>query len=131
MLSGLAGDDRLLGGAGADALSGGEGADVLEGGAGDDALDGGLGADLLAGGAGADRLTGDAEDTVTYAGSEEGVLVSLANGQASGGDAEGDTIVGISNLTGSDRTDTLIGDAQANALEGGGGADVLAGLGRQ
>ncbi len=44
-LSGLAGNDRLIGGTANDVLAGGEGADQLEGRGGDDQLFGGLGND--------------------------------------------------------------------------------------
>lgn len=57
-LSGLGGNDILLGGSASDTLSGGEGDDVLLGGAGADVLGGGLGRDILIGGSGADTLTG-------------------------------------------------------------------------
>ena len=53
------------------------------------------GNDRLVGGAGADRLEGDSgEDTVSYAGSAAAVTVDLSAGTASGGDAEGDVLLG-------------------------------------
>jgi Ca2+-binding RTX toxin-like protein len=63
VLSGEAGQDRLMGGEkqdmliggdGADSLYGREGNDTLQGGSGDDWLDGGLGSNVLVGGAGSD-----------------------------------------------------------------------------
>lgn len=45
----------------------------------------------------------------------------------SGGDAEGDLLIDIENLTGSAHADTLIGDGGNNVLEGGAGADHLDG----
>ena len=74
-------------------LTGNSGANVLTGLDGNDTLDGGAGADTLDGGAGT--------DTASYAASSSGVTVSLAAGTASGGDAEGDTLISIENLTGS------------------------------
>jgi len=97
------------------------------GGSGDDTLIGGGGADVLRGGEGADLLTGGAgSDTASYATSKDGVTVDLSdNGNNSGGDALGDTLAGIENLTGSDLDDNLIGDDNANILDGGNGNDTL------
>ncbi len=81
---------------------------------------------VLAGLAGADILDGGAGvDTATYAASNAGVDVSLTTGHASGGHAEGDTLVAIENLTGSSHADTLEGDAGANTLNGGAGIDTV------
>jgi Ca2+-binding RTX toxin-like protein len=63
------------------------------------------------------------------AGSTAGVRVNLATGAVSGGDATGDTLRGIENLTGSGHSDTLTGDLGNNALNGGDGADTLGGGG--
>ena len=113
-------DDNLLDGrAGADALSGAAGADTLLGADGDDTLTGGAGADILSGGAGA--------DTADYTGSDGGVSVSLATPAASGGDAQGDVLSSIENLTGGDGNDALEGNDGANRLLGGRGADTLTG----
>ncbi|MEO5374344.1 MAG: cadherin-like domain-containing protein, partial [Alphaproteobacteria bacterium] len=115
----LSGIENLIGSAFADTLTGDAGANLLSGGAGDDTLNGGAGADTLDGG------TGD--DTASYAGSSAGVAVNLAAGTAQGGDATGDRLVSIENLTGSSFADTLTGDAGANTLTGGAGADTLDG----
>ena len=48
-----------------------------------------------------------------------GVNVSLMTGLGSGGDAEGDTLSTIENLTGSNLDDTLEGSAANNVLAGG------------
>ncbi|MDQ2953861.1 MAG: M10 family metallopeptidase C-terminal domain-containing protein, partial [Pseudomonadota bacterium] len=48
-----------------------------------------------------------------------GVNVSLMTGLGSGGDADGDTLVKIENLTGSNFDDTLEGNAGNNVLAGG------------
>ena len=91
-------------------------------------LDGGAGDDILIGGAGADRLIGGAGiDTASYAASAAGVTVNLATGVGSGGDAQGDTLSGIENLTGSNSADNLTGDNNSNTLMGNGGNDVLIG----
>ncbi len=85
--------------------------------------------DAGSGGGGAgDTLDGGAgTDTASYEGSAQGIYVDLDLGTATGGDAEGDTLTNIENLTGSDHDDTLIGDAGANVLNGGDGADTLDG----
>jgi Ca2+-binding RTX toxin-like protein len=114
------GNDLLYGGAGNDQLFGGGGNDILTGGVGDDSLTGGTGGDTLDGGAGI--------DTVSYLNSTAAVTVRLWDGTATGGDASGDTLTGIENITGSQPgNDTLVGDAQANVLNGAGGADTLNG----
>jgi Ca2+-binding RTX toxin-like protein len=89
-------------------IIGNSGANVLTGGPGADTLDGGLG-----------------KDTASYATSAAPVWVSLAGGIASGGDAQGDVLIGIENLTGSHFNDTLEGDAGNNVLKGGGGIDTV------
>lgn len=98
---------------------GGAGADVLTGGAGNDILIGGAGADTLNGGVGI--------DTASYAGAAGAVTVDLSNAANNTGDAAGDKLIGIENLTGSDNDDKLVGNAGSNVLEGGLGADTLLG----
>ena len=83
---------------------------------------------VLEGGAGADQLDGGrGNDTASYAGSSLAVTVNLATGSALGGDAQGDQLISIENLIGSDYGDTLTGDTRSNILEGGAGADRLDG----
>lgn len=103
-------NNSLTGTAGANRLSGLDGDDTLTGGAGADTLDGGTGI-----------------DTASYAGSAAGVAVDLSTGTGSGGDAAGDMLIGIENLTGSSHADTLLGDGGANRLDGGAGNDGLTG----
>ena len=144
-LWGLGGNDMLRGRDGPDKLYGGDGDDDLDGGDEDDTLEGGPGADTLTGAGGA--------DTASYAGSMMGVTVRLHNGQAMGGDAEGDTwgdmvtvdytmpaedpedppvdmeetVPDIIHLTGSGMADILAGDSRKNTIMGGGGDDKLYG----
>jgi len=99
------------------AFDGGAGNDELTGGGLDDTLEGGAGADVISGGGG--------NDTASYAGSNNGVSVNLGTDTASGGDAEGDSLSSIENLTGSSHDDTLVGDGGANVLSGGAGNDTL------
>jgi Ca2+-binding RTX toxin-like protein len=119
-LTGDGGANILTGGLGNDRLAGGVGLDTLYGGSADDTLAGGSGADLLSGGAGI--------DLADYSGSGAAVNVNLTNvGAQSGGDAAGDTVSGVENLTGSDFNDTLTGDGDTNILTGGLGNDSLSG----
>ncbi len=132
-----ANDDYVRAGDGNDTVAAGAGNDIIYGGNGNDALDGGLGADtiygeagndLLYGGAGADLLDGGAGlDTASYTTSSAAVNVNLETGSASGGDAAGDTLYGIENLTGSSYDDSLTGNYLANQLDGGAGNDFLYG----
>jgi len=120
--------DEIHAGAGNDTVYGLVGADKIYGDAGDDKLDGGQGSDWLVGGEGSDELTGGSgSDTASYEGSSSGVNVDLAAGTASGGDALGDVLGSIENLSGSAAADTLRGDAGANRLDGGAGNDVIEG----
>ncbi|WP_051249299.1 calcium-binding protein [Inquilinus limosus] len=122
------GFNELIGGAYDDELSGGAGADKLHGGAGADSLGSGAGADVLYGGAGADVLYGgDGIDIASYFTGSTGVVVDLATGTASGGDAQGDSLLLIENLSGSQGDDHLTGDALANTLQGWKGNDEMTG----
>ena len=122
--------ENVTGGIGNDTLLGDTGANTLSGLAGNDILNGREGNDILIGGAGADQLTGGlGSDTASYAGSAAAVDVNLSISYAAFGDAAGDLLTGIENLTGSAGGDTLIGDGNANVIEGGAGADWLSGLG--
>lgn len=107
---------RMTGGVGDNALIGLEGNDTLEGGGGDDVLVGGPGADVMTGGAG--------RDLADHAGSPQGVTVNLTTGRGSGGDAEGDILTGIEDVTGSRHDDVLTGNGAANALRGDAGRDL-------
>lgn len=117
LLKGNRGNDAIYGRGGADSLSGDQGDDILDGGAGRDQIHGGFGS-----------------DTATYENSWRGVQVVLGdqqssswNGSAYGGDATGDRLYSIENLTGSRWMDRLTGNKGDNILNGGGAADVMAG----
>ena len=128
ILLGRGGDDTLRGDDGDDTLRGGDGNDWLYGGGGGDTLDGGDGNDWLYGGGGSDTLDGgDGADTAHYTESDAGVTINLATGVSSGGHAQGDTLISIAGLAGSDYADTLTGNAFANLLIGHGGNDTLIG----
>ena len=120
--------ERALGGVGDDHITGNIIDNDLVGNAGDDTLLGGPGNDTLHGGPGGDILDGHTgSDTADYSDSPAGVDVRLGANIALGGDATGDTLISIENLTGSPYQDTLTGDAGDNTLEGGPGADRLEG----
>jgi Ca2+-binding RTX toxin-like protein len=126
--------DFLIGDNYSNSLSGFPGSDTLKGGGGSDLLWGGSGDDMLKGGGGADYLDGDSGgtpsiDTASYADSDEGVFVSIFFSTGRGGDAEGDTLVRIENVTGSNHDDDLEGDDGVNVLRGSSGDDELEGLG--
>lgn len=95
---------------------------VITGNSGANVIEGGGEADILSGGSGI--------DTLSYAGSAQGVSVTLVAGKeavVSGGDAAGDKALGFENVLGSAHADVLTGDAGVNVLDGNGGADSLAG----
>ena len=123
------------GGDGADKITGKEGYfNHLYGGAGNDwliAADGNLVSELE-GGLGADRLDGgnSLKATATYANSKAGVTVEITDdgSKNKGGDAEGDSLVAITNLIGSKFGDTLTGNVADNTLKGAEGNDTLLGL---
>ena len=118
-LTGNAADNRIEGRDGNDKLGGAGGADSLFGGNGSDTLLGGAGADLLDGGIGRDRAS--------YRESASGVTADLGLPSRNTGEAAGDVYVGIEDLEGTGRNDTLGGDDQANALYGLGGSDRIEG----
>ena len=96
----------------------------------DDVLTGDAMSNRLEGGAGADRLDGGSGmDWVLYLGSPAGVTVDLMAGTGAGGDAEGDALANVENITGSDYADVLTGNAGVNHLDGAQGDDVLRGNG--
>lgn len=122
------GSDRLYGGTGNDWLRGHDGADFLFGEDDNDRLVGDAGGDRLDGGSGIDTAI------YTYSGArspglEDGVEVSLRTGLGKYADAEGDTLVNIENLQGSQFNDVLEGNDGENRLTGMDGDDVIMGAG--
>lgn len=126
IIRGTFGNDTLFGTDLFDTINGGAGDDTIDGGADNDKMAGELGNDTFIGGAGADFMDGGSGvDTVTYANSGAGVKVYLTTGNGYGGQAEGDTLVSIENVTGSQHSDALVGNDAANTLNGGQGNDTL------
>jgi len=126
-LFGSSHNDFFTGNDAANEFYGLDGHDVLVGGNGDDRLIAGAGNDILKGGGGRDHLEGGSGiDTVDYSAAPTGVWARLAGGP-SYGEADGDTFVGIENVTGSEFGDLIVGNSGANLLRGLNGDDVLDG----
>ena len=128
LLTGGATAITLLGELGNDTLTLGAGGGLLIGGAGNDSLFGTDAADTLNGGAGADNLSGGGSiDEASYATSTAGVFVDLAQGKLQFGDAQGDFLVSIESLRGSDFNDTLRLGTSNGVVHAGAGQDTVAG----
>ncbi len=94
------------------------------------AATGGAGNDVIPGFAHIDTFDGGAGlNTVDYVHYGSGIVVDLADPSQNTGNAAGDTYSNINTIIGTNYDDTLIGDANINALEGGAGADMLFGNG--
>lgn len=127
LATGQADGDKLIS---IENLIGSNYADVFIGDAADNSLSGSGGDDRLIGGAGADKLFGGpGYDIASYATASVGIRLDLATPAASTGDAAGDTLESVEQITGSDHADELLGDENANILSGGKGDDVLEGRG--
>ncbi|TBY26963.1 hypothetical protein E0H93_28165 [Rhizobium leguminosarum bv. viciae] len=74
-------------------------------------------ADVFHGGAGS--------DSADYSGSDDGVDINLSVGTAAGGFAEGDTLLSIERVTGSNYGDHITGNDRDNFISGGDGDDVI------
>jgi Ca2+-binding RTX toxin-like protein len=121
------GDDRLLGGPGnGDEVAGSLGIDTLSGGPGNfDFVHGDYGYDRMDGGPGSGDIASFATDV--GAGRSGGVKASLAKHRAKG-DGH-DRLFRFESLEGSAFDDILVGNHQANTIDGGVGKDVLRGGG--
>ncbi len=149
IITGAGLQDTLLGQDGNDGISGKENNDHIEGGAGHDILFGDGGADRIFGGKGDDFLSGgvgygespvpdiyvepsdyiDGEegfDTVTYASSQDAVVVNLKT-NANSGAALNDELYNIESVIGSNLDDTIAGGDGNETLSGEGGKDTLKG----
>ena len=140
ILSGLGGDDLLIGGTGISFLLGGDGNDTLvsgpgntgmQGSAGNDRYvfdaDGPLGLDLVADIAGVDVLDFSSTTTVGISVNlSTAAVVQVVNANLSLNLV--DLAPTIENVIGSEQNDVVIGNSLGNRLEGRGGIDGLAGL---
>jgi Ca2+-binding RTX toxin-like protein len=87
-------------------------------------------ANILRGDEGGDVLYGAANsDTIYYSTSPAPVRVDLSTNSATGGHAQGDTLVSVENVFATPYNDTLIGDSASNTLVGWFGADIMTGHG--
>ena len=109
----------IEGSSNADTLLGSSDADTILGFAGDDTIFGSELGDSIDG--------GDDYDTVDYHDSASAVVVNLATGTGSGGDAGGDSYTSIEGAVGSALADVITGNGAANFLDGGDGNDTIAG----
>jgi len=121
------GDDKVMGGAGNDdEVAGDLGIDIVNGGPGnEDLVHGDYGWDRMSGGAGQGDIASFATDVASSNGA--GVWVSLAR-HRSYGDGH-DKLFGFESIEGSAFRDTLFGNGQGNAIDGGPGDDHLIGGG--
>ena len=127
-VNGLGGSDTLIGERGDDTLDGGDDADDIDPGLGDDSVAGGPGADHVVASPGADALDGgDGVDTVDYSLADASVEIDLAAGTARS--TQDDTVTTFENVIGSDFDDQVLGDDQANDLDGRLGVDTISGRG--
>lgn len=139
---GLGGDnigadvELFIGGDGGDAFGFfGKGRHVVFGSGGSDTLYSGPGAELFDGGYGGDPagVDGPSNDTVTYAGREAGVTVTLDGLADDGVPGEHDEILPtVEHVIGTSHNDTLVGpasvpDNRVYTLEGGAGNDTIGG----
>jgi Ca2+-binding RTX toxin-like protein len=98
-------------------LQGDDGNNTIRGLGGNDTILAEGGNDSIVGGAGADNLNGgDGVDTASYLNSPDRVDVNLSLQRGSLSDAQGDTLVAIENLLGSNFDDVLVGDAGSNQI---------------
>jgi len=108
--------ENAIGGTGDDTIIGNQVVNHLMGGAGNDFLRGGLGADTLNGGVGI--------DTADYSDSLVGVDIGTFR-IGTGGTAQGDHLIYMEHIIGSDFADTLVGGGPAAILDGMDGNDIL------
>ncbi|MDP4594525.1 MAG: hypothetical protein NWT00_08210, partial [Beijerinckiaceae bacterium] len=112
----------------------------IDGGAGNDTITGRDRSDFITGGPGADRIDGaGGDDTAEYLYSSFGVDVSLVRavtiagvvytGSGLNGDAQGDGLLNVESVSGSDYDDVITGNALVNYLAGSSVNDVLHGAG--
>ncbi|MEB2854343.1 calcium-binding protein [Pseudomonas atacamensis] len=94
----------------------------------DDVLSGTAFGDNLIGGTGADRIDGrEGHDVAWYVNSAAGVTVNLQTNINQGGDAQGDILLNIERVIGSQFNDTLTGTTAVDFLEGFSGSDIIYG----
>lgn len=84
------------------------------------------GDDTMIGSEGSDYFNGSyGSDTVDYSGSSEPILVDLDIGAGWFGQADGDRLISVENVIGSEGDDEFIGNEFDNTMEGRGGYDTF------
>jgi len=127
-LTGDSGANLFYGYSGNDIINGEGGNDYLRGNAGNDVINGGTGNDFMRGGTGADTLNGGSgTDSIDYRDSSAGVTINLGTQTASGGDAQGDTLISIERVYASNHADDLIGSDGNDLIYAYGGNDTIDG----
>lgn len=131
-LAGSTGADTLAGGATSTLIQGLAGNDSLTGGNGFDTLDGGAGVDTLAGGLGGDTyLLDSTKDTIVDTGGKDRIMaaftIDLELAAYDGIEHATLTGTGAVNASGDSDDNVLVGNSNANRLDGRGGLDQLIG----
>lgn len=130
-ITGTRGNDTLRGGSGNDSFWDNEGDDTVYGGGGNDTFYAGNGNDTFYGETGSDTVSyaNVAAHTGTFLGFN-GVVVSLPDGLGGEtGSQTGDHYSSIENVTGSNFSDLIWGDGNANVIRGLDGNDYIEGQG--
>ena len=126
LMGSFLGDDTLRGDGGNNYLWGLGGSDSLDGGGGDDVLSGDSafgsnfsdGGDTLNGGIGSDT----ADYSTLFA---DHIVIDLVNGVGAGGEASGDILISIENVTGNINGMNVLASSAANTLKGSSGIDLV------
>ena len=128
LVTGTAGDDKVIGLSGVDIVTGGDGDDDVDGHDGNDSLDGGEGRDKLVGGSGDDTIIGGNGNDLLFGGDDNDLIYGGASNDRLFGDAGDDRLFGDAGndkLDGGQGDDQISGGAGKDALTGGEGADVF------
>ncbi|PZU92163.1 MAG: hypothetical protein DI527_10535 [Chelatococcus sp.] len=104
----------------ANGFVGSAGSETFYGFEGNDRMAGSLGADTFYGGAGV--------NAADYSKSKAAITLNLTTNVNLGGDAEGDVLYDVAQVSGSDYSDSITGSSGAETFYGRGGADALYGL---
>ncbi|MGL5807084.1 MAG: hypothetical protein ACRC11_16860 [Xenococcaceae cyanobacterium] len=118
---GSAFDDNITGDAQNNKIEAGSGNDNIKAGSGNDNIDGGEGIDTVDYSLSPNRVLVNIDETRGYAD------FGIGAGEALDGYGFRDTLKNLENITGSNSSDTLIGNNQNNSISGGFGDDVLIG----
>ena len=118
-------------------ITGNDASNTIEAGSGDDIVNAGGGDDVIIGGHGEgdDIYNGGSgsHDRIKYLSALAGITINLVAGEAyatAGNDAAGigeDTLTNIEDVTAGNYNDTIIGDSNANTIDGGLGDDTIDG----